>query len=155
VDDGDELHISGSYDGSRYVPFMGGLLGVDPLVDFEFCVVDPEPINNTPAHENLNWSFIVTINKNTKHFSAFGSSNMYTTYSCEGVIYDVHRNTSFSMEGECGNDGHATIITSGSGKTDAWGSMSWPLCGEGDSGHTSNSVTEYYGIESLGMTLMP
>jgi hypothetical protein len=153
VDNGDELHISGSYDGSRYVPFMGGLLGIYPLVDFEFSVADPEVINNTPAHEYLNWSFSVTINKKTKHVSAFGSSKIHTAYSCDGVIYNLHNYTSFSMEGECGNNGQVTV-TSGSGQTDSWGSMSWPSYGDAPTS-TSNSVTEYYGIGSLGMTLMP
>ena len=154
VDNGDVLHISGGNNSSKDVPFMGGSLGIYPLVDFEFCVEDPELINNTPAHETHTWSFSVTIDKETKHVTASGSSHIYTTYSCSGVSYNLHNNTSYSFEGECGNDGYVRI-TSGSGKTDAWGSMSWPSCGEGDSGHTSNSVTDHYGVNEFRMNLMP
>lgn len=154
VDSGDVLHISGGDNSSRDVSFMGGSLGIYPLVDFEFSVEDPELINNTPAHETHIWSFIVTIDKETKHVTASGSSNISTTYSCSGVSYNLHHNTSYSFEGECGNDGHVTI-TSGSGKTDAWGSMSWPSQGEGDSGYTSNSVTDHYGVNECRLDLMP
>lgn len=154
VDDGDVLHISGSNNSSQDVPFLGGSLGAYPLVDFEFSVEDPELINNTPAHETHTWSFSVTIDKETKHVTASGSYNISTTYSCSGVRYTVYNNTSYSFEGECGNDGHVTI-TSGSGKTDAWGSMSWPSAGEAPAGSTSNSVTDYYGANEFRMDLMP
>jgi hypothetical protein len=154
VDSGDVLHISGGDNSSREVSFMGGSLGIYPLVDFEFSVEDPELINNTPAHETHTWSFIVTIDKETKHVTASGSSNISTTYSCSGVSYNLHHNTSYSFEGECGNDGHVTI-TSGSGKTDAWGSMSWPSYGEAPAGSTSNSVTDHYGVNECRLDLKP
>ena len=133
-----EYIVSGSYSGTRTIDFMGGMLTTPTGMTIEVDCADVAMTKK--GTETTNWSFSLTIDKETHAVSGHTSSTVtdnWSNFTCLGTVsYYLHQTNTCDFEGTI--PGTFIEYTVTSGNWNLTGNSSFPI-GDGAYGHSSGS----------------